>query len=88
MGKFFGGPEPAADTVENLKKELASLDDDIEGKTFLVCDHVTIADYFVFSDLMQLTELYGLKLEGNNLNGFMNQMKGTGSLDHIMTHII
>ena len=80
IGKFFGGPEPGEENLDNLKNEISSLNDRIEGKRFLLCDNVTIADFFVFSDLMQITELYGLELEGDNINSFMNQMKGTGFL--------
>ena len=80
MGKFFGGPEPGEEILANLKGEISSLNDRLEGKRYLLCDSLTIADFFVFSDLMQITELYGLKLEGDNINSFMNQMKGTGLL--------
>ena len=63
-----------------MKDEISSLNDRLEGKRYLLSDGLTIADFFVFSDLMQITELYGLKLEGDNINSFMNQMKGTGLL--------
>ena len=61
---------------------------DIEGKKFLLGDHVTLADIFVFSDLLNLTELAKFEIEGDNLKMFMNQMKGIGYLSIKFIYIL
>lgn len=48
----------------------------MEGKKFLLADHITIADFFVFSVLLTLDEMTDFEIEGENIPMFMNRMKG------------
>ena len=48
----------------------------MEGKKFLLADHITIADFFVFSILLTLDEMTDFEVEGENIPMFMNRMKG------------
>ena len=51
----------------------------MEGKKFLLADHITIADCFVFSILLTLDEMTDFEVEGENIPMFMNRMKGSFS---------
>ena len=48
------------------------------GNEYVLCDEVTIADIFLFNDLLNVNELAGFDLEGNNIKEFMKNMKATG----------
>ena len=51
----------------------------MEGKKFVLADHITIADFFVFSILLTLDEMTDFEVEGENIPMFMNRMKGSFS---------
>ena len=77
--KFFNRDSAPEGTEDKLKSELARLDGDCAGHKFLLSDEITIADIFVYNDLLNVTELIGFELEGDNIRAFMDNMKGTGS---------
>ena len=62
--------------IDSLKAEIAAIDSQMEGKKFLLADHITIADFFVFSILLTLDEMTDFEVEGENIPMFMNRMKG------------
>ena len=79
FAKFFKAiPEVPEGVAEKLKANLEKLNGDIGENKYLLCDEVTIADIFVFNDLLNVTELVGYELEGDNIKRFMTNMKAKG----------
>ena len=62
--------------MDSLKSEIAAIDSELDGKKFLFGDHVTIADFFIFSVFLTLDEMTDVEIGGENIPMFMNRIKG------------
>ena len=73
---FGAGEAPDQDHLDSLKNEIAAIDSELDGKKFLFGDHVTIADFFIFSVFLTLDEMTDVEIGGENIPMFMNRIKG------------